>query len=59
VTFKIGIVDVALRQNLRNRVSHGLTDPQLALRAAGSGVFGMVAGHGGPKKQLSWPGIAV
>jgi hypothetical protein len=51
---------IAVRQNLGHRVTHGFADAQLALRAAGGGVFLVVTRHRGPSEKSSlWPGIAV
>ena len=50
VAFKIGIVDATLRQNIGDRVTHGLADAQLTLRAAGGGTFLVMAGHCGLSK---------
>src|SRR5277367_6123374 len=58
VAFKIGIVNVAVRQDFRERMAHGLADAQLALRAAGSGTLLMMAGHCRLSNSL-WPRIAV
>src|ERR1700743_3122714 len=42
---EIGIMNIAVRQDLGNRMAHGLADAQLALRAAAGRVLLMMAGH--------------
>src|SRR5262245_47350888 len=46
VTLEVGVMHIAVRQDLRERVTHGLADPQLTLRAAGGGGLSlMLARH--------------
>ncbi|MGY3610370.1 MULTISPECIES: hypothetical protein [unclassified Bradyrhizobium] len=42
---KIRIVDITVRENLGNRMAHGLADAQLTLRAAGGGTLLLMTGH--------------
>jgi hypothetical protein len=46
MALEIGVVHAALRQNVRDGMTHDLADPQLTLRAAGGGIFFVVVGHG-------------
>ena len=45
MAFELGIMDAAVRKNLRNRVADGFADPELTLRAARGGVLFVVTGH--------------
>src|SRR3954468_6493954 len=58
VAFEIGVVHVTLRQNIGDRMAYGLADAQLALRAAGSGTFGVMTGHCVLGNKSSWPGLS-
>jgi hypothetical protein len=45
VTLEVRVVHAAVDKNIRNRVTHDFADPQLTLRAAGGGIFAVVAWH--------------
>src|SRR5260370_21420285 len=51
VALEFRIMHAALGKNVRDRVTHGFTDAQLTLRAAGGGVLLVVAGHWGLSKS--------
>ena len=45
MSFKHGIMDMTLRENFGDRVTHGFADAQLALRAAGMFCLLMMTWH--------------
>jgi hypothetical protein len=48
-----------LRQNIGDRMAHGLADAQLALRAAGGGTLAVVAGHCVSQNQSAAPAARI
>jgi hypothetical protein len=59
MSFKHGIMHVTLRENFGDRVTHGLTDAQLALRGTGLFSLLMMARHETASfKQSSCPRLS-
>src|ERR1700742_4088977 len=54
VTLEVRVMYIAVRQDLRERVTHGFADPQLTLRAAGGGGLSLMLARHCHFSMASW-----